>query len=220
MKRTILWALRQLIFVVLFNVVFFLIGGFEHPASVWISYGFIHGAYGMRVLTPFLTEKSRSAAVFGVTLGFISTVYFLAEFVLGMIFVLIGSESFRAALILQLILAGVYAVVLLSHLQANAHSADAERKQASDAAWLKDATARVRALMNQAEDPAAKKAIERVYDLLHASPVQADGETLDLEQAIAAQIACLETSVKLGDVQKMILDAEHVKRLILQRNHF
>lgn len=38
-KKTILTILLELIFVILFNVIFFMVGGTEHEASVWISYG-------------------------------------------------------------------------------------------------------------------------------------------------------------------------------------
>ena len=59
-KKTGLWIALDLIFVIVFNVVFFTLLGGEHPASVWVAYAFIHIAYIMVVVTPFLTRKERS----------------------------------------------------------------------------------------------------------------------------------------------------------------
>lgn len=98
MKKTNgLWIMLYLIFLIIFNAVFFIAGGSEHPASVWVSYGFIHFSYLMLVVTPFLVRKETSAAVFGFSLYTISSVYFFVELVTGIIFILISSESYKAA---------------------------------------------------------------------------------------------------------------------------
>ena len=88
-KKSILYILLDLVFLAVFNTVFFVVGGTDHPASVWISYAFIHLAYIMVVATPILTRKSSSASVFGFSLYSISAAYFLTEFVLGLVFVLL-----------------------------------------------------------------------------------------------------------------------------------
>ena len=67
-KKSVLWILLDLVFLAVFNTVFFVAGGTDHTASVWISYGFIHFAYLMVLVTPFLIRKSSSAAVFGFSL--------------------------------------------------------------------------------------------------------------------------------------------------------
>ena len=38
-KKKFLWIILDLIFLVIFNMVFFVISGIVHPTSVWISYG-------------------------------------------------------------------------------------------------------------------------------------------------------------------------------------
>ena len=108
-KKSALWIILDLVFLIVFNTVFFVAGGFEHPASVWLSYGFIHFAYLMVIATPFLIRKSSSAAVFGFSLYSISSTYFLVEFIVGLIFVFLRQESVKAALIVQVIIAGIYA---------------------------------------------------------------------------------------------------------------
>ncbi len=44
-RRNILQIALKMIFVVIFNISFFVISGIHHPVSVWIAYGFIHFSY-------------------------------------------------------------------------------------------------------------------------------------------------------------------------------
>lgn len=97
---------------------------YRAPASVWISYGFIHFAYIMLLITPKLIRKSSSSAVFGFSLYSISSTYFLVAFIVGVIFIFVRPESYKGSLVVQVIIAGIYAVMLISHMIANEHTAD------------------------------------------------------------------------------------------------
>ena len=55
-----LWMMMDLIFIIIFNAMFFILGGTDHSVSVWISYGFIHFAYLMLIVTPFFMRRGKS----------------------------------------------------------------------------------------------------------------------------------------------------------------
>ena len=58
-RRNILQIALKMIFVVIFNISFFIISGIHHPVSVWIAYGFIHFSYVTFLFVPkLLGEKS------------------------------------------------------------------------------------------------------------------------------------------------------------------
>lgn len=113
-KRTTLCIVLMLIFIALFNAVFFLTAGFKNPVSVWISYGFIHFASLMvpvtAILAPKLAGKGKAKESAGCLIYSSSAVYFVVEFIVGLIFVIIRSKSYKIALVIQLILAGIYAI--------------------------------------------------------------------------------------------------------------
>ena len=44
-RKNTMWSILYLIFLVVFNFIFYTLGGINRPASVWISYFFIHFAY-------------------------------------------------------------------------------------------------------------------------------------------------------------------------------
>ena len=128
-KINILWIILDLVFLVIFNVLFFVLGGAEHNVSVWVSYGFVHFAYFMLLLTPALIHKGKSAAVFGFSLYSISAAYFLVELVTGTVFILVSPDDYVAALLVQFCFAGLYGVVLVSQIIANVHTAYAEERR-------------------------------------------------------------------------------------------
>lgn len=41
-KKRILWILLDLVFLIIFNTIFFMLGGVHNKTSVWVAYGFIH----------------------------------------------------------------------------------------------------------------------------------------------------------------------------------
>lgn len=194
-KKSILYILLDLIFVAVFNTVFFVIGGTDHPASVWISYVFIHFAYIMVVATPILTRKNRSASVFGFSLYSVCATYFLVEFVLGLVFVLIASDSYKVALVVQVILAGIYAILLILNLIANENTADSIERQAGEVAYIKDAASRIKLLIGKASDKKTNKELEKAYDFICSSPSKSHRSVEVLEMDIKNIVSELENAV-------------------------
>lgn len=217
-KKSTLYILLDLVFLAVFNTVFFVVGGVEHPASVWISYGFIHFSYLMVLATPFLVRKSSSSAVFGFALYSVSTVYFFLEFAVGLIFIFVKSESYKAALVVQIIIAGIYAVMLISNLIANESTADSIAHHEAEVAYIKSAASRVKALMGKTSDKKVNKEIERVYDLLNSSPSKSSMTVKNEEAEIVIKIDDLERAVA-ADSAAAITDAAHdLISLIEERN--
>lgn len=217
-KKSVLWLLLDLVFLAVFNTVFFVAGGTEHVASVWISYGFIHFAYLMVLVTPFLIRKSSCVAVFGFSLYSISSTYFLLEFVVGLVFIFLQSESYKASLIVQVIVAGLYAVLLLSHLIANEHTADRVERHEEEVAYIKTASSRVKVLMGKLNDRKANKEIEKVYDALHASPTKTASQVRSIENDVMNQIAELEEAVSDQNTAIVIATAGKILSLLEERN--
>ena len=217
-KKSVLWIILDLVFLIVFNTVFFVAGGFEHPASVWLSYGFIHFAYLMVIATPFLIRKSSSAAVFGFSVYSISATYFLIEFVVGLIFIFLSQESVKAALIVQIIIAGIYAVILISHLLANESTADSVERREEEVSYIKTAASRVKALIGKIDNKKVNKEVEKVYDLLHSSPTRTIASVHSLEMEIKNKISELEGVVATKDNEAVITLAGELLQIIEERN--
>ena len=198
-KKSILWILLDLVFLIVFNVVFFVAGGTIHPASVWISYGFIHFAYIMLLVTPFLIRKSTNTAVLGFPLYTISAAYFLVAFVVGLVFILIHPESYKLALILQVIIAGIYVIMLISHMLANEATADGIERHEMELRYVKDSSAKLKGIISSINDKQLRKKAERLYDLLHSSQTASNYSVRDYELTVLELIDNLSDNIAQND---------------------
>lgn len=199
-KKNFLWIILDLIFLVIFNVVFFVISGTEHSVSVWISYGFIHLAYIMLLITPKLIRKSSSSSVFGFSLYTISSTYFLVEFIIGVIFIFAKPESYKVSLVVQIIAFGIYAAMLISHMIANEYTADNIERHELELQYVKNCSAQIKGIMNQVEDKNIKKKVEKAYDTLHSSPVRSNNTARDYELTVMDLIEVLEQNIERNDL--------------------
>lgn len=217
-KKNILWILLDLVFLVVFNVVFFIAGGTQHPASVWISYGFIHFAYIMLLVTPFLVRKSSSAAVFGFSLYSISSTYFFVAFITGIVFIVMHPETYKASLLVQVVIAGIYAIMLLSNMIANEHTADSIERHEVELQYVKQSSAMLKGIMEMTDDKTLKKKIEKAYDLLHSSQVKSSSSVRDYEVTVMDLIEVLEGNVSRNDVVAANTTLEKIMKNANERN--
>jgi len=218
-KKNILWGILNSIFIIVFNAFFFILGDGERQASVWISYGFIHFAYLMLLLTPKIIRKGKSLAVFGFSLYTISAVYFLVEFVTGTIIILVSTENNSVALLIQLCIAGLYGIILVSNLLANEYTADAVEKRQSEIAYVKEASTKVKTLLDSISDKETKKKVERVYDTIYSSPVKSHPDLERKERGILQSIKDLEYAVSSEDKEGIISIANSLLVSISERNN-
>ncbi len=217
-KKNFLWIALDLVFLIVFNTVFFVAGGASHPASVWISYAFIHFAYLMVLVTPFLIRKSSSAAIFGFSLYSISSTYFLVELVVGIVFIFLKQDSYKLALIVQVIIAGIYAVMLISHLIANESTADSVERHEQEVAYIKDAASRVKLLVGKIPDKKSNREIEKLYDLLHSSPSKSNSTVHSLEVTIVNLIEELESAISYENKDEAVKLAAEITKTVEERN--
>ena len=217
-KKTFLNILLDLVFLIVFNVVFFVVSGTEHSSNVWLSYGFIHFSYLMVLITPFLVRKSSSSHVFGLAIVGVSSVYFIVEFITGLIFIFIDPESIKVSLTVQVIIAGVYLVMLLANLIANESTADAIETHENEVKFIKNESSRVKAMMDKFDDKKTNKAVEQVYDLLHSSPSKSCAAAQSIENEIYNKISELEYAVSAKEKDTTIKLAGEIITLIDERN--
>ncbi len=217
-KKSVLRIILDLVFLVVFNVVFFVAGGTQHNASGWIAYAFIHFAYVMIVLTPLLVKNGKGEVAFGFSIYSISTIYFIIEFITGLVFVFVNADSFKASLIVQIIISGIYAACLIPFLIANEASTESAKETDSQVAYLKQAESKIKLLIGKAESQKSNKEIEKAYDCIHASPSRANPSVSNLEQTIFAVICELKEDVNSNDDNAIFEKTAYIISLVEERN--
>ena len=217
-KISVLWLILNSIFIFIFNVFFFLLGESPHYTSVWMSYGFIHFAYFILIATPILTRKSKKSTILGLALHSISAGYFIVALIAGVVFILISSESYTAALLVQLSMAGVYGITLVFHMIANEHTIDAEEKRQSQIDFVKNATLYLKRILDNVKEKEPKKKVEKVYDAINSSPVKSHPNLEQMERRILTMIDELDSAVSNSEQQAIISTAEALLTAVNERN--
>lgn len=217
-KSNVLWVILALVLLILFNAVFFIAGGADHPASVWISYGFIHFAYFLLVVTPYLIRGGADAAVFGFSLYSISAAYNIVEFLTGTIFILVAPEDYKAALLVQLVITGIYAIFLASHMIANVRTADIQEGRQPQLAYIKKASSEISSILDRVNDKQLIKKLKNIYDAISTSPVKTHPDVEQLEFQILSGINELRISCNAGRGDVAETRAEALLLLVVERN--
>ncbi len=227
MRTKIMKALLYSIFPILFNVIFFLAKGkyIMHIPSVWMSYAWLHLAYAFMIATPFFSRKTQSFAVFKFTTGQVTFIYFILEFILGLLFIIIHPQSFVLALVLQLILFCLFLAAFLVNLLYNEHTAESEIRQAAEVSFIKTAASKAKFMMDSVSDVKLKARIEKVYDLIHSSPTRSYASVKELESSVMMMLN--ELSMELDEnneeainklIKKIHFTMEERNRLVMLSN--
>lgn len=220
-KYTILSYAIYVVVVAVFNLFFFMLGSLPHPVSVWIAYGFIHFAFIMAVVTPFITEKGRDRATFMLSTYAITMAYFVIEFVIGLIFIFIALQGFKASLLVQVFIAAIYLVVLFVNMIANEHTAKSVKKQQQELLYVRDACGQLQSVLDSAKDKEIRSTIKKAYDTISSSPIKSDASVMNVESQIMDEIQRLGNLVLSGEEsnkEEIIFVSEKIIRLTNDRN--
>ena len=189
-----------IIFLAVFNVLFFIIRGTENPSSVWISYGFIQAAYFFLLITPLFNKGNRRLTVLSMDLYSISASYFIVELIVGLVFMNTEqTDGDTWALLVQVILFALYLLSFLSSFLANASTRQSVETSCYESMYIKEAALQLQVLLRQGSDKNVSRKLEKCYDLLQASPIQSHAQVRSLETSIRDMVERLKTTVADGE---------------------
>ena len=219
MKRIhVFWIILDLIFIVVFNILFFMLTGSIHQTPVWIAYGSIHFAYVMLLITPLLVRKGISSADYGRPLFLISSIYFFISLVTGILFIVLKPESVPLAWTVHILIVAIYFVLILVNLISNEHTADSLEKHKFELQYIKEASSLLNSVLRQVSDNKTRKKIEKAYDLIKSSPVKSTSKGRSIEQDVLKEIECLDNALRQNNIENMIIIAEKICKLAEERN--
>ena len=217
-KSKVLGSLIHLIVLALFNALYFGIGGVDHPASAWISYGFIHFSYVMVIITPYITQKGKDRATYAASMYTITSAYFAIELIVGAIIIIVAPEGHKFSLFSQLIMAAIYLIILFGNMIADEHTAKSVEKHKAELIYVKESCSMLKAIMSDISDEQLYRKIEKAYDLIQSSPVKSATNVLNIESQVISEIDNLGLAVRNGDATAISASADKIARLANERN--
>ncbi|MGN8783844.1 hypothetical protein ACTNES_05805 [Blautia sp. HCP3S3_D9] len=200
-KKSGLWIALDSVFIIVFNIIFFTMIYDAVSAAIWITYVFIHIAYAMLVITPLLTRKGKHAHLFGTTIAAVSSVYFIAVLIIGIVCIAVRPDTVKWIVIVEIIFLGIYAAILLINMIANEHTADIQEKQDIQIQHIRGCSARLNLLISQVEDKKLRKKIQKAYDVVHSSSIKSKPIAGKYELEVLTLLEAVEEAIETSNVE-------------------
>jgi len=191
MKKNIFKVLVGLIFLIAFNVLFFLLGGTERTTTEWISYGFIHFAYLCILLTPLFCKNKKGRTVLNASLYLRALIYFVIELIAGITFIAVNPESIVWPSIVQGVFAATFLIMQLMSVVANEVTDESIERQNKEKIYMQELAQNVREAMLRAQDAEVKKKLRGMYEALDNASIGSCPEAYDSELQLAACVNAL-----------------------------
>lgn len=217
MKTTLIRIVFTLVFLVVFNTLFFLLSGTDNPTSVWVSYAYIHVAYFTILFLPVLKTKGDASYYLSSVLYGQAITYFLLELIAGMVFIIYRMESPVWSLVVQTALWLIFVVLILGNAWANQATAQSLEKRKQDIDAYQSMRMSLKRLMAKTDKPELKRLIADCSDKLEASSSRQTQESEKIDIEIEQTIASLRQSITGDDVEESTSLARQLAGLIEER---
>ena len=218
MKANILKVIIGLVFLVLFNVLFFLLGGTERTTTEWICYGFIHVAYLCLLSTPLLCNAGKGETVLSASLYLRALFFFFTELVIGIVFLWANPVSYTWATIIQGILLAIFLVLQLMSVLANDATKASLAKQRQERIYVRSLAENVKDAMRQVSDPALRKQMAACYESLNSTSIESFPEAASAEIELEDAVNTLCNAVVANDTAQLSQLIQNVQVALRHRN--
>ena len=209
-KSKVLRTALCFLFPVVFNILFFMLAGTDHPISVWIAYAFIHLSWVLLIVTPLLTPTGISRGLFNLSMYSVSLMYFLAELVVGTVIIASQTEAIKLPIVIQMLLLAFYAVVLISAMLANEHSAEYTEQLQHGSGDISDLCSRVKSLFDIIPDERLSRELQRTYNTIHAAPIAKAQHLI----SISVELRQLESAIEHNNLEEAISMCKKIQRIV------
>lgn len=206
-------TLLKLVFPVVFNLCFFLVLGLAGTSAQWCSWLFINIAYGAFMYTLREPIKER-LSVLSFTLYLVGLIYFGAALVVGLVFMVLLTGSVMGAAVSQIVLLGLFIVVLVSSQLANHSTEQSLAAQRAQGQFLLLLQSGVNACLDRADLPE----LRHLATALEVSPLQSSAAVAPIEQELLAQLNQLQAAVAAQDSAQATTLAAQMLMQLKQRN--
>ena len=221
MKANILKIVIGLIFLIVFNVLFFLLGGTERSDTEWVCYGFIHVSYLCLLVTPLFCNAGKGETVLSASLYLRALFYFFIELAIGLGFIWYNAYNPIAILwpvIIQGILLAVFLILQLMSVLANDATKASLAKQRQERVYIRSLAENLKEAMRQVKDPTLRKQMANCYESLRSSSLESFPEAIDAELELENAVNTLCSFVEQGDTSQLGQQIQKVQVAMKHRN--
>lgn len=217
-KKNILTLILDSVFIIAFNILFFLNGGTQHVAAVWTAYGFLHFSYLMILIAPLISSKGSTATLSKTTTYTISLLYFIIQLIFAIATFITKTEHIKLVISIETIITVLYVIILVINLLTDDSIENKQKQHESENDFIKGISSQLKYIGTLVLDKALKSKIESLYYLAHSSPSKSDDSLRFYENEIIRNIGLLEDKANKNDVSEAMRVSGEIERLLNKRN--
>lgn len=212
------WVGLAILFIAaIYSVIVFLLKP-SFDLSAWILYGFTMVAFLFVAIQAIASARSGAAVIMDTTLGIVSAVYFMLQFIFGGIVCMCFADlEIVPVLVGEIILLAAYLAITFLIYGAQSHMAAQDSRDLNTVQKMGRFESDVRGMADHQDDATLKQALNGLAEEIHYSDVASMPVLADVEGRIERNIANLhdELMEEGADVQKRI---ETIRRLLRERD--
>lgn len=218
-KSWIMMAAIYAIIFAVFNLLVFVIVN-EKNGVFWTSYAFMCIAFVVQIVSMLLALRSlETETVFmGIPLASLSMYYFFAAIFVGAVFMFFQNAPFKLAIVLQILILAIYAVVAIMALMSRNVVQDVNDNLRENVEAIKTLVVDVDVFIPQVSDPSLKKALKKVSETIKYSDPMSNAAVADIEEQIMQTVNELRINIENSRNAEAIQTCKDIEVLFMQRN--
>lgn len=218
-KSWIMMAAIYAIIFAVFNLLVFVIVN-EKNDVFWMSYAFMCIAFIVQIVSMLLALRSLEieTVFMGIPLASLSMYYFFAAIFVGAVFMFFQNAPFKLAIVLQILILAIYAVVAIMALMSRNVVQDVNDNLRENVEAIKTLVVDVDVFIPQVSDPALKKALKRVSVTIKYSDPMSNAAVEDIEEQIMQTVNELRINIENSRNAEAIQTCKDIEVLFMQRN--
>ena len=218
-SRGLLGIIPVLIFII-YSILMFWI--FDQSKTMFkLCYVFSVVATALAAFMPVFMIKPQNTAktIFNrFSLAMFTSLYFGIQLVLGFVLTLLGFLPTVIGVILELALAFIYAIGIITSSLGIDYIKDLEKEQKEKVYFIKSIAVDIEGLVNKVQDAELKKKLEKLSETARYSDPMSHQSLSGLESQISIKVEALKASINEGKLETVENDCKAIEDMFNERN--
>ena len=146
------------------------------------------------------------------------SLYSVVTFILSALLVLINFQNVKVTIAIQVILLGIYIILLATNTMANNSARNSVAIDKNNYGKVNDMAKRLDLILKTVENREVYKKIEKAYDAVKNTKVTVNQDTTQVDNDILQSIGIIEYSVQNKNFDAIDEQVEKIKNAIIRRN--
>lgn len=219
-NRIIKFICLFLVTVFLYAFITLIIFGFDGGSSFWISFSFAVTSIILAYLVSYFSVNAARRLtdwIFSLPVIRWCAIYVIIEMIIATIFMIINAP-WKIVFIPQFLLPVFFLILVIPCFAQKKHVATVSEETVVNVSYIRQMNTKLIALIPRVEEPALKKELERVTDMLrHSDPVSADS-LAELEQKMTVCVKQIDAMIREGKYTEVAPLIKEMSFMIEERN--